>query len=45
MKFLVVVLVIRFVAELVGNKKDTAVTNETVVSNVKTFHPAEFGLR
>lgn len=45
MKFLLVVLVIRFLAEMVSNKKNSTGTNDADVMTGRIFHPAEFALR
>jgi hypothetical protein len=45
MKFIMIVLAIRFVAELVTNKKNTGNENKPEVRNEKIYHPAEFILR
>lgn len=45
MKFLVIVLVIRFIIQLVSNKRNNTNTNDAGAGKVKIFHPAEFGLR
>jgi hypothetical protein len=45
MKFLIFVLITRFVIELVSNKKDKPHVSEADVMNEKIRHPAEFNLR
>jgi hypothetical protein len=45
MKFLLIVLIIRFLAEMVSNKKNNTDTNAAGMKRDKTFHPAEFALR
>jgi hypothetical protein len=44
MKFLMIVLAIRFIAELVSNKRKNN-NNDANVMNEKIIHPAEFALR
>ena len=45
MKFLLLVLIIRFLVELVSNKKNSTDTNDADVITGRVFHPAEFALR
>lgn len=45
MKFLIAVLLIRFVAELVFRKDKTTDTVTTAGTSSKVFHPAEYELR
>jgi hypothetical protein len=46
MKFLMVVLAIRFVAGLMTSRKDNAMINDAGEKrNEKIFHPAEYNLR
>lgn len=45
MKFLLAVLLIRFVAELVFRKDKTTDTVTTAGTSSKVFHPAEYELR
>ena len=46
MKFLVMVLAIKFIADLLTSKKDNAMLNDAVEKGIgKILHPAEFGLR
>jgi hypothetical protein len=45
MKFLMFVLITRFVIELVSNKKNRTQVNDADVMNEKIFHPAEYNLR
>lgn len=45
MKFLMFVLITRFVFELVSNKKNKTHLSEADMMNEKIFHPAEFNLR
>jgi len=45
MKFLIAVLIIRFVIARVSNKKDTIQTNDAEAITGRIFHPAEFALR
>jgi hypothetical protein len=45
MKFLLTVLTIRFLVEMVSNKKNSTDTNDPDLRSGKTFHPAEFALR
>lgn len=45
MKFLLIVLIIRFVIELVSNKNKTIQEDDTEVVNTKIFHPSEYELR
>ena len=45
MKFLMTVLIIRFVFELVSNKKNISNADDADVRTGRIFHPAEFALR
>ena len=45
MKFLLVVLVIRFVIELIVPKNRNVIEEDEKVVNVKIHHPSEFQLR
>ncbi len=45
MKFLLIVLIIRFLMELVSNRNKTIKADDTVVENTKIFHPSEYELR
>jgi len=45
MKFLLIGLIIRFLIELVSNKKKIIDTNDADVITGRVFHPAEFALR
>lgn len=45
MKFLMFVLITRFVIELVSNKKGGTHVNDADVMNERILHPAEFNLR
>ena len=45
MKFLAIVLFIRFAIELISNKKIETNTNDVEVRTGRVFHPAEFLLR
>ena len=45
MKFLLIVLIIRFLFGLVSNKKDTVHANKAGETNEDFRHPAEFDLR
>ena len=45
MKFLMIVLFIRFVIGLVSNKENKIRERKPIVMNDKVYHPAEFDLR
>ena len=45
MKFLLAVLIIRFVIELIVKKNKNVVEEDEKVMNVKIHHPSEFQLR
>ncbi len=45
MKFVMIVLVIRFVAELISSKRKKVAISEGNERNEKILHPAEFELR
>ncbi len=45
MKFLFVVLTIRFLVEMMSNKKNSTNANDKGVGSGKIYHPAEFELR
>lgn len=45
MKFLLIVLIIRFVVEAITKKNKTVLEEDGAVMNVKTYHPSEFQLR
>lgn len=45
MKFVLIVLVIRFLAEAITKKDKTVLEEEEAVMNVKIYHPSEFQLR
>jgi hypothetical protein len=45
MKFLLIVLIIRFLVEAITKKDKTVLEEEEAVTNVKIYHPSEFQLR
>jgi hypothetical protein len=45
MKFLLIVLIIRFVVEAITKKDKTVLEGDEAVMNVKIYHPSEFQLR
>lgn len=45
MKFLLIVLIIRFLIELVSHKKNKAPVKDADVISERILHPAEFELR
>ena len=45
MKFLITVMIIRFVFELVRNKKNISDADDADVRTARILHPAEFALR
>ena len=45
MKFLLIVLTIRFLAEMVSNNKKNTDKNDADLRTGRIFHPAEFALR
>ena len=45
MKFLLIVLIIRFLVEAISKKDKTVLEEDEAVMNVKIYHPSEFQLR